>query len=389
VSTPSDVLFEPFRLGKLTLRNRLALAPLTRQRSHLSGVPTELNVEYYRQRASAGLLITEGTAPSAMGMGYLFEPGLFTEEHVVGWRRVTDAVHAEGGAIFCQLMHNGRLSDPLMLPDGRDPLAPSAVRPDPSLNYSPTPRPNRPYPLPKAMTVREIHDTIDEFRRATERAVLAGFDGVEVHAATGYLPIQFLSTNTNLRDDAFGGSVEKRASFLLSCVDAMSTVAGASYVAVKILPGSTAQGVFDAEPEKMYTYLVPQLSKRGIAYLQLPQGAEGNTWDGYATLRRLFDGPMIAARGFSRPTAAAMVADGNAELVAFGQLLLANPDLATRFQNGWPLNRPVTATYYSQGAEGYTDYPFYPDGDPETMLPPDAPAPVRVRATTPAPAAAR
>ena len=235
-----------------------------------------MNVEYYRQRDSAGLIITEGTSCSAMGTGYLFEPGLFTAAHVEGWHRVTNAVHAEGGAIFCQIMHTGRLTDPLQMPDGHIALAPSAVRPDPTLTFGATPRATRPYPLPKAMTLREIHDTIEEYRRSTEFAVQAGFDGVEIHAATGYLPIQFLSTNSNLRDDDFGGSVEKRANFLLSCVDAMSSVAGSSYVAVKILPGSTAQGVFDAEPEKMYTYLCRSLKQTSPTCTC--RKAEGNTW---------------------------------------------------------------------------------------------------------------
>jgi N-ethylmaleimide reductase len=369
-------LFEPVRVGNLMLRNRMVLAPLTRQRSRLNGVPSDLNLSYYRQRASAGLIVTEGTYPSEMGNGYLFEPGLCSEEHVAGWRRVTDAVHAEGGAIFCQLMHVGRLSDPLMLPDGRDPIGASAVRPDPAASYPRCPRALRPFPMPRALALDEVYGVIAEFKRATELAVRAGFDGVELHCANGYLPIQFLSTNTNLRDDDFGGSIEKRAHFVLSCVDAMATVAGPSYVAVKIAPGSTSQDVFDEDPLGTYTHLVPKLSKRGIAYLQLQSGSN-LTWDVYETLRPLFDGPLVAVRGLTRGSAADMLASGMADLVAFGQSYLANPDLVERFRNDWPINPPQAETFYTQGAAGYTDYPTYAESDPDTLLPTDSRPPRR------------
>lgn len=365
-----EKLFEPVRVGRLTLRNRIALAPMTRQRSWMSGVPSDANVAYYRQRASAGLLVTEGTYPSPSGQAYLFEPGLCTAAHVAGWRRVVDAVHAEGAAIFCQLMHAGRVTDHLML-DGRSPVAPSAVRPDPTIVYPRCPRAQMPFPMPHALTTAEVYDVVAEFKRATELAVHAGFDGVEIHAANGYLPIQFLSTNTNLRDDEFGGSVERRANFLLACVDAMATVRGPDYVAVKISPGSTAQGVFDADPRATYTHLVPELSKRRIAYLQVQSGRLD--WDVYAVLRPLFAGPLIAVRALTRITAAQMLADGTADLAAWGQLFLANPDLVERFRRGWPLNEPQLETYYSQGEAGYTDYPPYAAGDPSTMLPPDIP----------------
>jgi N-ethylmaleimide reductase len=370
-----DILFEPLRIGNVTLRNRMLLAPLTRQRSHLSGTPSDLNVEYYRQRASAGLIVTEGTYPSEIGKGYLFEPGLCSAAHVAGWRRVTDAVHAAGGAIFCQLMHVGRLTDHLML-DGAQAVAPSAVQPDPAASYPRCPRAIMPFPIPHALTTNEVREVIAGYKRATALAVQAGFDGVEVHSANGYLPVQFLSTNTNLRTDEFGGSVEKRANFLLSCVDAMAEVAGPAYVAVKIAPGTTSQNVFDDDPLATYTHLVPQLSKRGIAYLQLQVG--GNLpWDVYDTLRPLFDGPLVAVRGLTRASAAAMLTAGRADLAAFGQMYLANPDLVERYRNDWPVNPPDAATFYSQGPAGYTDYPAYPDGDPAAMLPTDSGPPVR------------
>jgi N-ethylmaleimide reductase len=390
MDSPFDLLFEPLRVGNVTLRNRMMLAPLTRQRSHMNGVPSDLNVLYYKQRASAGLIVTEGTYPSVTGQGYLFEAGLCNEAHVAGWRRVTDAVHAEGGAIFCQLMHVGRLTDELML-DGREAVAPSAVQPDPAASYPRCPRAERPFGVPHALTTSEVQGVIEDYKHATELAVRAGFDGVEIHGANGYLPIQFLSTNTNLRTDEFGGSVEKRSNFILSLVDAMATVAGPGYVAVKLGPGSTSQGVFDADPHATYTYLVPQLSKRGIAYLQLQPGGK-LTFDLYPTLRPLFDGPMAAVRGLTRTTAAEVLAGGTADLVAFGQTFLANPDLVERFRNGWPLNVPDLPTFYSQGAAGYTDYPTYAQGDPATMVPTDSrpprrdwgnqqPEPVQVRQT--------
>jgi N-ethylmaleimide reductase len=370
VDAPIEKLFEPVRIGNVTLRNRMVLAPLTRQRSQLNGVPSDANVTYYRQRAAAGLVVTEGTYPAENGKAYLFEPGICRPEHVAGWRRVTDAVHAEGGTIFCQLMHAGRVTDHLML-DGLQPVAPSAIRPDPNAIYTRCPRAQMPFPMPRGLTIPEVYAVVAEFKRATELAVEAGFDGVEVHAANGYLPIQFLCTNTNVRDDEFGGSVERRANCIRACVDAMAAVRGPGYVAVKISPGSTAQGVFDENPIATYTHLVPELSKRGLAYLHLQSGRLD--WDVYTTLRPLFDGPLIAVRALTRPSAAKMIAGGMADLAAWGQMFLANPDLVERFRNGWPLNEPKLETYYSQGEAGYTDYPAYADGDPATMLPADTP----------------
>lgn len=374
----TDALFQPLRVGNLTLRNRVVMAPMTRHRSTVDGVPTAQNVEHYRQRAGAGLIVTEGTYPCEQGKGYLFIPGLCNDRQVQGWRRVTDAVHEAGGAIFCQLMHNGRLSDPLLLPDQQSPLAPSAVQPDPRARHYTIncPRPKRPYPTPREMTLQDIQDTIEAYRLATIRAVEAGFDGVELHAASGYLPHQFLSTNVNRRNDDYGGSVEKRARFLLETVDAMSSVNGSAFVAVKISPGWTFHNVFDDDPIATFSHVVRELSNRHIAYLQV--GNYGMDWDVYGTVRPLFDGPFMVVGGFTRATAGAMVSGGGADLVAFGQAYLANPDLAQRYRNGWPINRPQIATYYSQGEEGYSDYPRYDQvADRESLLPCDAaPTPI-------------
>lgn len=366
-----DALFRPLDIGGTTIRNRLAMAPMTRQRSTLSGVPTDLNVEHYRQRASAGLIVTEGIYPSEMGKGYLFTPGLHNDDHVAGWQRVTDAVHGEGGAIFGQIMHVGRLSDPLML-DGRQPIGASAVQPDPTArHYTVTcPRPKRPYPEPRALTHQEVLDVVDDFRDCAVLAEKAGFDGVEIHSASGYLPMQFLSTNSNVRDDEWGGSVEKRAAFLLACVDAMTAATRSGFVAVKLSPGWSFHNVFDDDPIATYSHVVRELSKRGLAYLQLGDYAVG--WDVYGTLRPLYEGPVMFVAGFTQPTAAAAVHEGRAEMIGIGQAFISNPDLAERYREGLPINRPDVATYYTQGAEGYTDYPVYADSHADQLQPVDS-----------------
>ncbi|MFS0736584.1 alkene reductase [Sphingomonas sp. 1P06PA] len=353
-------LFEPLDLGRVTLPNRIVMAPMTRQRSGLDGVPTDLVVEHYRQRAGAGLIVTEGVFPSAMGCGYLFSPGLHTPEQTAGWRRVADAVHGAGGRIFAQVMHVGRLSDPLML-GGRQPVGASAVQPDPTArHYTVTcPRPKRPYPEPRALSHAEVLGVIDDYKACAQAALDAGLDGVEVHAASGYLPMQFLSTNSNLRTDEWGGNVEKRAAFLLACVDAMAEVAGPKFVAVKLSPGWTFHNVFDDDPIATYSHVVSALSARDIAYLQL--GDYGVGWDVYGTLRPLFDGPAMYVAGFTRASGAEAIASRGADMIAFGQAYIANPDLAERYAAGQPLNRPQIATYYTQGAEGYTDYPVFAD----------------------------
>ena len=375
-----EKLFLPLSIGNITLKNRLAMAPMTRQRSTLDGVPTQLNIEHYRQRASAGLIVTEGIYPSAMGRGYLFTPGLHTEAQEAAWSRVTEGVHAAGGAIFGQIMHVGRLSDPLML-DGAQPIAPSAVQPDPKArHYTITcPRPKRPYPTPRSLSHAEVLGVIDSFADCAARAKRAGFDGVEIHAASGYLPMQFLSTNTNLRQDDWGGSVEKRANFLLACVDAMAAATSAAFVAVKLSPGWSFHNVFDDHPAATYSHVVRALSKRGIAYLQLGDYDVG--WDVYGTLRPLFDGPAMFVAGFTQATAAAAVAEGRADMIAFGQAYISNPDLAERYQNSQMLNRPDVATYYTQGEEGYTDYPVYADSNPDLLQPLDA-APIPISPAT-------
>lgn len=365
-----DGLFTPFPLFGTTLRNRIVMSPMTRNRSTADGVPTNENVEYYRQRASAGLIITEGTYPSPMGRGYLFTPGIFSDEQIIGWRKITDAVHQEGGRIVCQLMHCGRLSDPLLLPGQACPVAPSAVQPArEGLFTFHTPRPNRPYPVPRALSGDEISHVLNEYRIATENAVRAGFDGVEIHAGNGYLPMQFLATNVNLRNDRYGGSIEGRCQFILNLIDVMGKVAGTDYIGVRLHPGQSFADILDDDPIATYTYLVPRLAQRKIAYIHLSRRPVG--WDVVKTLHPLFDGAVIVGGGFARSTANETIATKNADLVAFGQAYIANPDLVTRYHNGWTLNRPDPATYYTQGSEGYTSYPIYEKRDRAEQVSPD------------------
>jgi N-ethylmaleimide reductase len=363
-------LFWSVALGKLDLPNRIVMSPMTRNRATLHGVPTADMAEYYRQRATAGLIISEGTSPSPGGQGYLFTPGIFSDEQVAHWRDVTDAVHQEGGRIFCQLMHCGRLSDPLLLPGQADPVAPSAVQParDGLFTFH-CPRPNRPYPRPRALETIEVEAIIEEYRMAADNALRAGFDGVELHAGNGYLPMQFLSQNVNLRQDRFGGNIEGRCRFLLEVVDAVATAIGPSRLGVRLHPGQEFADVRDDDPVATYSFLVSALSQRGIGYLHLSRRPVG--WNVIETLRPLFAGPLIVGGSFGREEAAQYLDRDKCDLIAFGQAYIANPDLVERFAQGLTLNRPDLATYYTQGNEGYTDYAVFQDCDRADQCPPD------------------
>lgn len=269
-------------------------------------------------------------------------------------------------------MHVGRLSDPLLL-DGKQPFSASAVQPDPTARHYTMhcPRPKRPYPEPREMTHQEILQTVDAYARSAALAKEAGFDGVEIHSATGYLPMQFLSTNSNQRQDEWGGSVEKRCAFLLACVDAMIDATSSDFVAVKLSPGWKFHDVFDDDPVATYSHAIKSLSARNLAFLEL--GNFGVDWDVYGTLRPLFEGPVAYVAGFTKSTATSAITDNGADMVAFGQGFIANPDLAERYENDWGLTQPDQSTYYTQGAEGYTDYPMYADCDPDSLLPTDSP----------------
>jgi N-ethylmaleimide reductase len=354
-----EPLFNPLRLGAINAPNRLVYAPCSRHRARVDGTPTDMMVEYYRQRASAGLIIAEATAVSAMAYPYFFIPGMHADSHVAGWRKVTDAVHAAGGRIALQLFHGGRIGDTLMTPGGATPVAPSAVRPDPlARHYTVScPRAKRSYGTPQALSTQGVRAVVQEFASAAVRSLAAGFDAVEVHAASGYLVMQFLTPNTNQRTDEYGGSIERRASFLLECVAAMQAVTRKDFVAVKISPGWTFHDVFDDAPAATYSYVAQELSRLQIAWLQV--GAYGQDWDVYGTLRPLFKGPMLGVGGFTRSVAAQAISSGLLDAVAFGQAFMANPDLAERFRNGWKLNAIDADTFYTQGVEGYSDYPTH------------------------------
>lgn len=346
-------LFTPLDVGPYTLSNRLMMAPMTRSRADGDGVQTDIVATYYAQRAGAGLIVTEGVFPSDMGKGYINTPGIVTDEQVDAWRAVADAVHAEGGRIFMQIMHVGRISHPSMLPGEAMPVAPSAIRADAQAWTKSGPQD---LPTPRALATDEIGAVIDDYRRATRRALEAGFDGVELHAASGYLPEQFLSSGTNRRDDRYGGSVENRVRFVLETLDAMADEAGADRVGIKIAPEMGFNDIVDADPEETYTHLVEQLRGRGLAYLHVA-GAFAEGTDYHALLRVRFDGPYFIGGGLDRETARAHVETGRADGVVFGAAFIANPDLPARIRDDAPLAEPDRSTFYTGGENGYIDYP--------------------------------
>jgi N-ethylmaleimide reductase len=348
-------LFNPVRIGRTGLSNRMVMAPMTRSRSDDAGVPGELVTAYYAQRASAGLIITEGVFPTAMGKGYVRTPGIETDAQVAAWKKVTEAVHARGGRIFMQLMHAGRISHPLLL-DGALPVAPSAVQP---AGQTWTAQGQLDMVTPRALALDEIADVIAGYGYATRRALEAGFDGVELHAASGYLPEQFLSSSTNQRDDAYGGSLPKRARFVLDVLAAMVAEAGADRVGVKISPEMNYNDISDAAPQETYGYLVDQINGLGLAYLHV--ALFGASTDYHALLRPRFKGAYLAGGGLDQTSAEAMLAGGRADAAVFGSSFLANPDLPERFRRGAPLNEPNRAAFFAGGAEGYTDYPALPE----------------------------
>ncbi|MBR0715142.1 alkene reductase [Bradyrhizobium liaoningense] len=345
-------LFNPVRLGKVDILNRFVMAPMTRSRANADGSPGSLTATYYAQRANAGLIITEGVFPSADGKGYVRTPGIETEAQIAGWRAVTTAVHDAGGRIFMQLMHTGRISHPLLQPEGKAPVAPSAIRPQ---GQSWTDEGQKDFVTPRALTTDEVKDVIAAYRRATRNALAAGFDGVELHGATGYLPEQFLSSGTNRRTDAYGGSLENRARFILETLAAMIEEAGPGRVGLKISPDMNFNDIKDDAPEETYGYLVAHLNAKDMAYLHV--ALFGTTKDYHALLRPRFGGAYIVGGGLTRDSAEPLLREGKADAVAFGSSFLANPDLPERFRRNAPLNQPDRATFYTPGANGYTDYP--------------------------------
>lgn len=357
---PAIDLFTPLSLGPLILNNRLAMAPLTRNRSTPEGVPTALNVEYYRQRAGAGLLISEGTCISPQAVGYPLTPGIWSDAQVAGWKTVTEAVHQAGGRIFCQLWHVGRVSHPSLQPEGQLPLAPSAIAP---AGEAVTYQGMQTFVTPRALETAELPGIVDQYRHAAAQAKAAGFDGVEVHAANGYLLDEFLRDGSNQRTDAYGGDVDNRARLLLEVLEAVCEDWGADRVGVRLSPIQPFNDMRDSNPQGTFSRVVELLNRFGLAYLHLTEmgkdapGAAGPHFDPL-TLRDTWKGVLMTNAGYDRDSANAVLAAGRADLVAFGALYIANPDLPARFRAGAPLNTPDPATFYGGDAKGYTDYPF-------------------------------
>jgi len=357
-----EKLLSPLNLGPHVLRNRIVMAPLTRTRAGERNVPRQMNVEYYRQRASAGLIITEATPVSPFGHGYRGTPGIHTEEQRDGWRPITQAVHEEGGLIFQQLWHVGRLSHQDLQPGGVLPVAPSAIRPS---GDALTPEGPKPRPTPRALEAAEIPAIIEEFRRGAQFASEAGFDGVEVHGANGYLPDQFLNSSSNLRTDEWGGSLEKRARFLLAVTDAVISVWGADRVGVRLSPTNQHGDIEDENRLETYSYAVQEVNKRKPAYIHLVSPRVSGNLDVQSELdlgpdrfRPLITGNtrLIAAGGYKPAEAETLLQRGDADSVAFGRLFIANPDLPRRIALGVVLNAYDRSTFYTRGPEGYLDY---------------------------------
>jgi N-ethylmaleimide reductase len=360
-----SILFTPTRIGAIALSHRVVLAPLTRMRSDLPGnVPNDLMAKYYGQRASeGGMMLTEATFISPTGYGAYGSPGIFTDAQEAGWRKVTDAVHAKDAKIFLQLWHVGRQSHVDLQPNGSQPIAPSAIQSEARALLAGGPARAS---MPRAIELTEIPSLVEQFRKGAERARAAGFDGVEVHGANGYLIDQFLQDNSNTRTDAYGGPIENRARFLLEVVEAVTSVWSGGRVGVRLGPGNTFGDMGDSHPEVTFPYVAKELSRFGLAYLHVIEPrAKGNISDdsrrpvAAGELRPLFGGPIIAAGGFDGAGAEAILENGDADLVAFGRFFLANPDLPERLRRKLPLNAYDRDTFYYGAAKGYADYPIY------------------------------
>lgn len=364
-------LFAPIKIGDLELANRVAMAPLTRNRSP-KAVPNDLNTTYYEQRASAGLIITEGTPVTQQGQGYADVPGLYLPQATEGWKRVTAAVHAKGGRIVTQLWHVGRVSHVSLQPNGAAPVGPSAISAgaktyimdsDGKGTFADTSE-------PRALEVSEIAGIVDDFRRAARSAIDAGFDGVEIHGANGYLIDQFLKTGANQRTDEYGGSIENRTRFLLQVVDAVATEIGSGRTGIRLSPTTPANGISDTDPQPLFNYVAEQLATRALSFIHVIEGAtggdrsfqyEGTSFD-YDAFRNAYrnaggTGGWMLNNGYDREAAIQAVESGRADLVSFGRLFIANPDLVERLQTEVSLNDPDRNTFYGGGAKGYTDYP--------------------------------
>lgn len=355
-----SILFKSYDLRGHSLRNRIVMAPLTRNRAvHGTDAPQQLNAEYYAQRADAGLIISEATQISPTAKGYAWTPGIYSPEQVAGWKLVTDAVHAKGGTIYAQLWHVGRISHPSLQPNGMDPVAPSAIAPVGSRTFLES-ETFVSVGTPRALKLEEIPGIIADYRQAARNALQAGFDGVEIHGANGYLIQQFLSDAANQRTDQYGGSVTNRMRFALEVVEAVIAEVGANRTAIRLSPVSP-DSAMDSSPAAVYVPLVKEFNKLNLAYIHVIEGSTGISRDfkgfDFKALRKGFDGAWMVNNGYNLEMAIDAVSSGYADLVAFGKLYIANPDLVTRFKDNASLNQPDPNTFYGGGAKGYTDYP--------------------------------
>lgn len=350
-------LFTPVRLGRATLPNRIVMAPMTRSRAQADGTPGASAATYYAQRASAGLIIAEGTQPSDDGQGYLTTPGIYTDAHVAGWKQVTDAVHAKGGHLYIQLMHAGRMSHPDNTPHHRPGVAPSAIAPGVGMF---TATGMQPIPVPRALSTEEVQQTVEDFRFAARRAIEAGADGVEIHGANGYLIQQFIAPNANTRSDRYGGSIENRARFAIEVATAIAEEIGADRTAIRLSPRMTLWGIDEgAQSAELYRYLVAELDALGLAYLHLSHPGDEAL---VADLRSLWRGNLVLNRpGRPRDQFGADIASGLAELESYGQTVLANPDFVERLESDGPMNPADPSTYFGGSDKGYIDYPTLAD----------------------------
>ena len=356
-------LFTPLSIGPFDLPHRVVMAPMTRNRAGEASVPHTLNATYYQQRSDAALLITEATQICPEGRGYPGTPGIHSDEQIDGWREVTDSVHETGGRIILQMWHVGRISHPDLQPEGKDPVAPSAVLP---AGEAMTLTGMKPFVMPRALEVGDINELVEHYGVAAKNADLAGFDGVEVHGANGYLLDQFTRDSTNKRDDEYGGSIENRCRFPLAVTDAVVDVWGAERVGYRISPFQPYNDISDSDPTATFTYLATELAKRDLLYLHMVELGDGREEGNFpqsrdpifADLRKIWPNTLITNGGYDRAMADAVIDGALADLVAFGAPYLANPDLPERLLTGVPYNDPDRATFYGGGAAGYTDYPF-------------------------------
>lgn len=350
----TDLLFTPLHAGAFRLSNRVVMAPLTRCRADLGRVPNDLMVEYYRQRSTAGMILSEATSVDPMGVGYPDTPGIWSVEQVEGWKKITRAVHEAGGIILLQLWHVGRMSDPYYL-GGKQPVAPSAVTPAGHVSLM---RPVKSFVTPRPLALDEIPGIVGAYRRGAQNAQLAGFDGVEIHGANGYLLDQFLQDKTNRRDDDYGGPLENRARLMLEAADAAISVWGADRVGMHLAPRCDSHDMGDSNPAATFGYVARELGRRKIAFICARESYENGAVPALGPeLKKQFGGVYIANEGFTRDSAAKALEDGTADAVAWGKPFIANPDLPGRFRSNAGLNAPVPETFYAKGAKGYTDYP--------------------------------